>query len=99
MADGSEPPATAGGDIVSGGEPCLTADGAPTTPDHMPRSEDAIRSAHANHDAQRTNSKVRLTPAWLERLDKLLKPMGVENRAHAIYQWIEREEKNQARKK
>lgn len=97
--DTHNPPAEAGGGVVSDCQLCLTDPGAPTTPGPMPRSEDAIKSAHANHDATRTNSKVRLTPAWLARLDALLPGMGLDKRAEAIYRWIEREEKNQTRRK
>jgi len=83
------PPAKAGGIVVSGSEPALTCDGAPTTPGTMVRSDKAIRDAHANHDAQRTNSKVRLTPARMAELDDLVDALGFETRAALIYHWID----------
>lgn len=95
MADDLPPPASAGGNVVSEAEPCLTDDGAPTTPRGMPRDPEAIRNAHANHDAERTDSKVRLTASWTARLDRVLKGMGLDKRAHAVYRWIEAEEKKQ----
>ena len=68
-----ERPAEAGGCCVAEPAGALTDVGAPTTPEPMPPSKQAVDRAQENYDARRTNSKVRLPPELKQLLDMLAK--------------------------